>query len=454
MAKTENNEHLSGRIQEAVQWQAKPVEVVLEDNGETTILKNVLILGRASKNLRDYLPQSTKEGHRLFESVNAFDNHRDNRSDQSLSTNIGVIRNPHDEPEGVRADHAMPTADPLTARLVWRAKHAPKNIGYSPDHDCSWDVVGGRQKIHTINRVSSVDVVMRPGTTGGLRENEEDMPIEQKDFAEHGLSAVDNCRSIIVDSTASLPEKRKRLLEALNEFHGELLEGEIGDEMAKSEPMHKMRRLRDIASNKMDEAMWSHEYPMPHDKMKRQLAVMADHAKELKAMKCNCKDCSSGRTKEQENPEMTPEEITVDWLKTNKPEVVAKLTGTDEHTRLTEQVKTLTAANAEKDAEIQKIKDFEAGRIKESEIAAEIKAAGIDISGDESKKGLFGRLKEQLSSAADKASRATILRDYAPAFKGRVTEAAFAGPMEDLSGSTANDGKPVSQYEATFGKRR
>jgi len=432
----ESDQSGNGRLQESTIWQSKPVEVVTEDNGETTVLKDVLILGKTSRNRVDYLDEALQTGHRLFESCNSFAGHdRDGRG-QGVRDNIGVMRNPRVASDGIHADHAMPTADPLTPKLVWRAKHAPKNIGYSPDFDCHWNLDSkGRKQVYRIDRVLSADVVMRPGTTNGMKEDEESIPTDQQPLAESVLSAGDNLRSIML-ADGTLEEKRGRLLEAVLDLHGELIEGEIADELAKDAPRRRMREVADVASRKLDEAMWdSSKYPQHHAKRNRQIAVLKDHLKELSSIECNCPDCGGKSKQQEETSNMEFKDITVETLTKERPDLVAKLTGTDEHGRLTEEVKTTKAQLEAAQAEVTRLQGLEAGRLKEAEIAAELKTAGIDAttaSTAPATKGLFGRLREQLLSAADKTIRAAIIQDYKPAFSGRVQEARMPGPMEEL----------------------
>ena len=458
MAKHDDKTSTSGRLQEAAVWQNKAVEVVTEDNGETTVLKDVLILGKTSRNRVDYLDEALNNGHRLFESANAFVGHDRDGKGQTLKENLGVYRNPRVAADGIHADHAMPTSDPLTPKLVWRAKHAPKNIGYSPDFDCHWNLDSkGRKQVYSIDRVMSCDVVMRPGTTNGMKEDEEVIPADQQPLAESVLSACDTLRSVMLSDGESA-DKRGRLLEAVYALHGELLEGEISDEMAANKPMRDMREAADIASRKLDEARWSSDkYPQTHHKINRHMEVLKDHIKTLSTIKCNCPECG-GKTKlTEETSTMEFKDITAETLKANRPDLVALLTGTDEHSRLTEEVNTTKTKLEAAEAEVARLKGIEEGRLKEQEITAELTAAKIDVaavSTAAATKGLFGRLREQLLAAPDKTARQAIINDYKPAFSGRLQEARMPGPMEELTDPAAKK-QPAIPADASnkyFGK--
>ena len=85
-------------------------------------------------------------------------------------------------------------------------------------------------------------------------------------------------------------------------------------------------------------------------------------------------------------------EITIDSLKANRPDLL----GLDEVSRLTEEVKTSKTQLEAAQAEVARLQGLEAGRIKEAEITAELKTAGIDptaAAASQATKGLFGRLR-------------------------------------------------------------
>ena len=460
MAKHDDKTSTSGRLQEAAVWQSdKPIEVVTADDGETTILRDVLIVGRVSKNRVDYLDEALNAGCRLYESANAFVGHDRAEKGQTLKENLGVYRNPRVAADGIHADHAMPTADPLTPKLVWRAKHAPKNIGYSHDSSCSWHLDSkGRKQVYSIDTVHSVDVVMKPSHGKGMREEESELPAEQQPLAESVLSACDDLRSVML-SDGEAADKRGRLLEAVYALHGELVEGEISDEMAANKPMRDMREAADIASRKLDEARWSSDkYPQTHHKINRHMEVLKDHIKTLSTIKCNCPECG-GKTNNltEETSTMEFKDITAETLKANRPDLVALLTGTDEHSRLTEEVNTTKTKLEAAEAEVARLKGIEEGRLKEQEITAELTAAKIDVaavSTAAATKGLFGRLREQLLAAPDKTARQAIINDYKPAFSGRLQEARMPGPMEELTDPAAKK-QPAIPADASnkyFGK--
>ena len=441
-----------GRIQEAATRQSGAVEVVTEDNGETTVLKNVLLVGKSSRNKADYPDQALHAGLKLYEDTDVFVGHTKDGSNPIFDRNMGVTRNPHVAADGIRGDHAFPSTHRLAEDLKWRAKHAPRNLGYSHDADCTWNYDSkGRKQVASIDRVFSVDLVTRPATTGGLAEDEESIPDDQRDMAEHFFSAFSDCRSIIL-SDGTRDEKVSRLLEEIQTLRGELFEGEIADEMAKDEPRHKMSRIRNTAERQLDETMWgSDKYPQHHDKRQRHLSILADWSKELKGVQCNCPECCGKSTNTKEEINMTPDEVTADWLKANKPDLVAKLTGTDEHTRLTEEVKTLKATSDAKDVELATLKAAEAKRIQEQEITAELTAMKFPINDP---KVYTSRFKEELLRAKDKAERTEIAKERMALISGRVQEDRLPSPLSEFRDAPKSAAGANPSHDRFFGVKK
>src|ERR1017187_1461126 len=83
---------LHGRIQEGTTRQSGAVEVVTE--GDTTTLKNVLLLGRTSRNRADYSDAALRNAVRQFEDADVFVGHSRDGSNPIFDRNMGVIRNP------------------------------------------------------------------------------------------------------------------------------------------------------------------------------------------------------------------------------------------------------------------------------------------------------------------------------------------------------------------------
>ena len=437
MAKIDENAVHKGRIQEAATRQPGAVEIATEDDGKTTVLKNVLIVGKTSRNRRRYSEEALRGAVPLYEASEVFIGHTKDGSNPPFDRTMGIIRNPHLTGDGIRADHAFPSGHRMAEDLTWRALHAPKGVGYSHDAEVSWNYASdGWKNASEISKVFSVDLVTRPATTSGMTEDEENIPAEQRNFAEHAFSALSDCRSVIL-SDATLTEKRERLLEALGEFHSELLEGEIADNLEHDAPHRRLREVYGEATRQLDNSMWdSSKYPKHHNKIDRHRKVLADWSKELTKIPCNCPECGGkAPTTKEEVSDMELKDLTIDTIAKERPDLVAKLQGTDEHTRLTEEAKTAKAQLEAAQAEVTRLKDAEAKRVHEEAtakaITEELAAAKFPT---KDAKAFSARFQEDLKRAKDATERAEIIKDRLSLVTGRVQEDRLPAPLANMGG--------------------
>ena len=122
-------------------------------------------------------------------------------------------------------------------------------------------------------------------------------------------------------------------------------------------------------------------------------------------------------------------DITVESLSANFPDLVSKLQGTDEHTRLTEEVKTLKESATAQATELATLKAEKAARLREQEIAADLTAAKFPVNDPVVYSAEF---KEELAAAPDKAKRDRLIKDRLAVAKGRLTEGGLPAPLANL----------------------
>ena len=122
-------------------------------------------------------------------------------------------------------------------------------------------------------------------------------------------------------------------------------------------------------------------------------------------------------------------EVTEADLRAMRPDLIAVLTGTDEHTRLTEEVTALKATVTAKDAELATLQAAQAKRLQEETIVAELAAAKFPTTDAAVYSATF---KEELFSAHDATKRAALIADRMALASGRVQESAFPAPLADL----------------------
>ena len=141
-------------------------------------------------------------------------------------------------------------------------------------------------------------------------------------------------------------------------------------------------------------------------------------------------------------------EVTEESLKANMPELVAKLQGTDEHTRLTEEVTALKATVTAKDAELATLQAAQAKRLQEETIVAELAAAKFPTTDAAVYSATF---KEELFTAPDATKRAALIADRMALASGRVQESTFPAPLADLGAKKTDTTHHNSGNASLFG---
>jgi len=394
--KDENPERQQSRFREFTAGPATPIRV----DPEKGVLYDVLILGHNSRNRSTYGQQVMQEAVKHYEGATAYVGHTKDGSNPDYDRRMGVHRNVRVAADGIRGDFHFNPKHRMAEQLVWDATNSPNQVGFSHDADCTYSIQNGRKVVTSIDRVYSVDLVTRPATTHGLFEDEEEALADDpkiRSLAETCLAASDNVRSILFARDETAEAKTARITEALVEWQSEI-------------------------------------HPKNQDEVTGPPAPAA------------------GTSLKEEDTHMGVEykEITVESLTKERPDLVAKLQGTDEHTRLTEEVKTLAEASKAKDAELAALKTEKAKRLKEEEITAELKAANFPTADEVAYSPTF---KESLSGAADKTARAAIIADRM-ALTGRLQEHQLfqPSPMAEVRPTDRMAAKADPTYDGVFGK--
>ena len=142
-------------------------------------------------------------------------------------------------------------------------------------------------------------------------------------------------------------------------------------------------------------------------------------------------------------------DITRETLTKERPDLVAVLTGTDEHTRLTEEATAAKTKLAEAETELTRLRAVEAGRLREQEIAAELTAAKFPTADPVLYSGTF---KEQLALATDKTARGKLIADRMALAAGRLQEGRLPPPNVPLTDPNANAPHGDPSMDHLFGK--
>jgi hypothetical protein len=152
------------KLQEHVAWGSPKVDL------ETGIITGAKLLGRVSKNGREYSDQALNDAVRLYEGATINLDHPTTPGNRGFLEGIAVARNVKRGKDGVYGDLHTIKSHPATPPLLEWASRFPKQFGLSHNADGVEVRKGGKNVVESLDRVVSIDVVRNPATTGGLFE--------------------------------------------------------------------------------------------------------------------------------------------------------------------------------------------------------------------------------------------------------------------------------------------
>jgi hypothetical protein len=136
------------------------------------VIRGVKIIGRVSKNNKEYSDDALNQAVGLYEGVSVFIDHPDRRNpsaDRSVRDKFGELRNVRRQGDGVYGDLHYLKAHPVAEQVCESAERGFR-IGLS--HNAQGRIVnrGGRSVVESLECVRSVDVVVNPATNRSLFE--------------------------------------------------------------------------------------------------------------------------------------------------------------------------------------------------------------------------------------------------------------------------------------------
>ncbi len=147
--------------------------VDLRVDADAGLLRGVKVLGLSSRNGRVYPAETLLKAMPLYEGAKVNVNHPAGNptGPRDYRDRMGVMRNVATRPEaGLFADFHFNPKHPLAEQLVWDAKHAPENVGFSHNVQAKLARRGQEWIVEEILQVQGVDLVADPATTRGLFE--------------------------------------------------------------------------------------------------------------------------------------------------------------------------------------------------------------------------------------------------------------------------------------------
>lgn len=143
-------------------------------DAERGIIYGVKILGKHSKNGREYSLAAMRKAVGLYEGAPVFVNHTDRRDakrERGLEESFGDIRNVRLEGGSVFGDLHFLKTHPMAAQVCERAERFPNKIGLSHDAEGRLSRKSGKTVVEDIEQVRSVDLVVFPATNDSLFES-------------------------------------------------------------------------------------------------------------------------------------------------------------------------------------------------------------------------------------------------------------------------------------------
>lgn len=155
---------------------------------EAGVIRDVRILGRVSKNGREYSDTALAQAARMYEGLGVNLNHPDRKSEaveRPVQDGFGWLESVQVRADGVYGNLHFLKSHPAAPMICESAERNPKRFGLS--HNAQGRVVSknGKNVVESIETVRSVDVVQNPATNTGLFESQENLPmkITLKEFA-------------------------------------------------------------------------------------------------------------------------------------------------------------------------------------------------------------------------------------------------------------------------------
>ena len=161
------------------------------------VIRHVKILGKDSRNQREYTPEARAEAAAHYEGMSVNLNHPSKeqiKKSRGIEEKWGWLENVSNEADGVYGDLHYLDRHQYTPQLLELAERNPKQFGLSHNADCAGHRVGRKEVIESVEKVRSVDVVQRPATTNSLFEStvvEMDGMSDMGEIPDMGPSAVE-----------------------------------------------------------------------------------------------------------------------------------------------------------------------------------------------------------------------------------------------------------------------
>ncbi len=176
----------------------------------------VKLLGRSSKNGREYSEQAMRNAVPLYDGKKVYLNHPESSQlgeDRKFQDWVGVIESPRYESGAIFGNIRLRKASSHYAEVIEAAADFGTSFGMSHVADGESHMDRGTEIVEAITDVYSVDLVTNPATTGGLFES------VQGSASDPCETVIDSLRALGVDE-----ESLGRLADAFANLQPQLME--------------------------------------------------------------------------------------------------------------------------------------------------------------------------------------------------------------------------------------
>lgn len=182
----------------------------LKVDRENGVIHGVKVLGRESRNNREYTPKAVADAIKLYEGRAVNVDHpelKERLRERGIMEAFGELRGVQERADGVYADLHFIKSHPATPVIAEMAERFPDKLGLSHNADGKTKPGrGGKLLVESISRVVSVDLVRDPATTNGLFESKETpVPITLREALEKAFPGLaDTCGLLEMDGMGAM----------------------------------------------------------------------------------------------------------------------------------------------------------------------------------------------------------------------------------------------------------
>jgi hypothetical protein len=171
--------------------ESRPIGDGFKLDKEAGIAYGVAVCGGVSLNGRDYPDDVRDRDKAVYEGVDCFIDHADGNSNRRVREWFGKIKNPRTRlgDRKTIGDLHYPTKSNFTEEFIERCERFPNSFALSHVASCKSKRVNGRDKIESISKVHSVDLVIGAATNNGICESitNPGQPMKLSEYIASGL---------------------------------------------------------------------------------------------------------------------------------------------------------------------------------------------------------------------------------------------------------------------------